>query len=129
MVNKGYVMNVMSSVSPWLTSTLTLSLGYILYSTGPPCPDKVRQHIKRGVQKSPVRDVLLSASPTGTEERRTSSKSKVRNRSCRELSPHRGRGVFLPKLPRSRGIAHTTNLSYLPATSSWPVFLSCRNYL
>lgn len=37
MVNKGYVMNVMSSVSLWLTSTLTLSLGafYILGPWGP----------------------------------------------------------------------------------------------
>lgn len=32
MVDKGYVTDVMSSVSLWLTSTLTHSLGDILYS-------------------------------------------------------------------------------------------------
>lgn len=57
----------------WLTSILTLSPGDILYSRGhqpPTLPlDKVRQHIKHSVHKSPVWDVLLSVSPTGTGER------------------------------------------------------------
>lgn len=111
MVNKGYVMTVVSSVSLWLTSTLTLSLRDILYSRATR-PNKVKEHIKCIVQKSQVRDVLLSASPTGTEEKQTSSKSKVRNRSCRGLSSHQGISGFIIKLWRSSAITHAINLSH-----------------
>lgn len=111
MANDGYVMNVMSSVSLWLTSTLTLSLRDILYSRATRL-NKVKVHIKRMVQKSQVRDVLLSASPTGTKEKQTSSKSKVRNRSCRGLSSHQGISGFIPKLWRNSVITHALNLSH-----------------
>ena len=70
---------MVSSASLWLTSVLTLSLGDVFFFfifQGHQAPDKVRQHIKRGVHKSPARDVLLSAAPTGTEQSQTSSKSK-----------------------------------------------------
>lgn len=42
---------------------------------------------------------MFSCQPflTGTNEKQTSSKSKVRKRSCRGFSPHQGRGGFISK--------------------------------
>lgn len=68
---------------------------------GHQCSDKVRQHIKYDVLKFPVRDVPLSAFPTGTKEKQTSSESKVGNRSC-GLSSHQGSGGFILVIPTQR---------------------------
>lgn len=105
-------MNVMSSV-----------ISGTFYILRPPGPDKVRQHIRRGIHKFPVRDVLLSASLTGTKVKRTSSKSKVSNRSCRGLTRHQGEQWIHRKVfKKSR--RHTCYQSHPKESVLWRVNLT-----
>lgn len=90
-------------------NTDSFSRGHFIFS-GHRAQIRSDKHMRRGVHESPVRDVLLSAPLTGTKEKQTSSKSKVRNTSCRRLSPRRGSGGFTAKFSRCRGITHATSL-------------------